>query len=304
MMRLSPERSRQVAELVGEYDRTIADANFCKSDIWESVREELRAAGLKGAEISLEVAKLKSAVAQYGLLSTNPKKALQADEKREGADEYLHAIQTAPPSHVHLREERRTKQNAASSDANRDPRPGAGEAAPSTAEARDAVNGDAPSFQEDGGDHVNAQSLRAQQSSNDGPARPLSGDASGSSQEPAQTSSPDASRVHMHEEPPPRHAGAVTILAIRVVSDPEILDGSPIVAGTRIQTSAIRQYAEDGWQPDAIIEEYPNLTRLDIAAALQFEALARAKEGEGRHAVPKPSRSEMPDIPAFLRRTA
>jgi uncharacterized protein (DUF433 family) len=99
-------------------------------------------------------------------------------------------------------------------------------------------------------------------------------------------------------------------LATRVVSDPEIHDGAPVVAGTHIQTSAIWQFAENGYDADGIIEEYPSLTKLDVAAALAFEtqqqnrALAERpvkRAGEIRSA-PKGA-DEMPEIPAFLRRT-
>jgi DNA-binding transcriptional MerR regulator len=50
-----------------------------------------------------------------------------------------------------------------------------------------------------------------------------------------------------------------------------------VVAGTRIHVSSIKRLAEDGYTPERIIAEYPQLTVDDVAAALRHSgALAAA----------------------------
>jgi uncharacterized protein (DUF433 family) len=46
----------------------------------------------------------------------------------------------------------------------------------------------------------------------------------------------------------------------------------PVIAGTRISTGAIKRFTESGYSIDQIMEEYPDLTREDIDAALNYEA--------------------------------
>lgn len=45
-----------------------------------------------------------------------------------------------------------------------------------------------------------------------------------------------------------------------------VAHNAPVVAGTRIPAKAIASFIEDGFDDDAIIEEYPSITKLDIAA--------------------------------------
>lgn len=49
-----------------------------------------------------------------------------------------------------------------------------------------------------------------------------------------------------------------------------------VIAGTRIPTGAIRRFHEAGYTPAQIIREYPDLTELDIRAALAHEESERA----------------------------
>lgn len=46
---------------------------------------------------------------------------------------------------------------------------------------------------------------------------------------------------------------------------------APVIAGTRIPVSAIRDFVEAGYTIDKIIEEYPDLTDRDAAAALTYQ---------------------------------
>jgi uncharacterized protein (DUF433 family) len=49
-----------------------------------------------------------------------------------------------------------------------------------------------------------------------------------------------------------------------------------VIAGTRIPVSAIRDFAEAGYTAQQIIEEYPDLTKRDVAAALNYKENADA----------------------------
>lgn len=50
-----------------------------------------------------------------------------------------------------------------------------------------------------------------------------------------------------------------------------VMSNSWVVAGTRIPTSAIKSFADEGYSPARIMKEYPDLRREDIKAALEFE---------------------------------
>lgn len=45
-----------------------------------------------------------------------------------------------------------------------------------------------------------------------------------------------------------------------------VAHNKPVIAGTRIPAEAIESFIEDGYSDDAIMAEYPSVTRLDIAA--------------------------------------
>lgn len=56
----------------------------------------------------------------------------------------------------------------------------------------------------------------------------------------------------------------------RIVSDPEILVGKPVIKETRISVELILGWLANGWTHEQILESYPNITREDILAALAF----------------------------------
>ena len=56
----------------------------------------------------------------------------------------------------------------------------------------------------------------------------------------------------------------------RIVQDPEILGGKPVIAGTRISVELILEKLAAGWSISEILENYPELTIEDIRAALYF----------------------------------
>jgi uncharacterized protein (DUF433 family) len=56
-----------------------------------------------------------------------------------------------------------------------------------------------------------------------------------------------------------------------------VMGNAPVLAGTRIPTSAVWNFYEDGYSPEQIIYEYPRLTPEDIEAAIAFERQRRKK---------------------------
>lgn len=56
----------------------------------------------------------------------------------------------------------------------------------------------------------------------------------------------------------------------RIVSDPQILRGKPCIKGTRIPAALILGYLASDRGPDAVIHEFPDLTRQDVAACLDY----------------------------------
>jgi uncharacterized protein (DUF433 family) len=61
-----------------------------------------------------------------------------------------------------------------------------------------------------------------------------------------------------------------------IVSDPDVMMGKPVVAGTRITVELILDALAAGDTMDELLEEYPELTREAIVAALRHGARASA----------------------------
>ena len=56
----------------------------------------------------------------------------------------------------------------------------------------------------------------------------------------------------------------------RIVSDPTILAGKPVIRGTRISVENILDYLAAGLSLEEILAEYPRLTKADLLACLEF----------------------------------
>lgn len=56
----------------------------------------------------------------------------------------------------------------------------------------------------------------------------------------------------------------------RIVLDPEILDGKPVIRGTRLPVELILELLAAGQSEKAILTNYPGLTREDILACLSY----------------------------------
>ncbi|HEX3151345.1 MAG TPA: DUF433 domain-containing protein [Gemmataceae bacterium] len=56
----------------------------------------------------------------------------------------------------------------------------------------------------------------------------------------------------------------------RIISDPAILGGRPVVAGTRISVELILEKMGAGESIDDLLADYPHLSREAILAAVRF----------------------------------
>ncbi|MBF0267584.1 MAG: DUF433 domain-containing protein [Alphaproteobacteria bacterium] len=58
----------------------------------------------------------------------------------------------------------------------------------------------------------------------------------------------------------------------RISIDPGVCGGKPCIKGTRIWVALILDFLADGMTEAQLLEEYPQLTRQDILAALAYGA--------------------------------
>ncbi len=56
----------------------------------------------------------------------------------------------------------------------------------------------------------------------------------------------------------------------RIALDPKVLVGKPVVRGTRLSVEFVVGLMASGWTETQILENYPGLTRDDIAACLRY----------------------------------
>jgi len=64
----------------------------------------------------------------------------------------------------------------------------------------------------------------------------------------------------------------------RIVSDPDIMLGKPIIKGTRITVALILRKISEGMTIEELLGAYPHLTKEDILAAVSYSADVIAKE--------------------------
>ncbi len=58
----------------------------------------------------------------------------------------------------------------------------------------------------------------------------------------------------------------------RITADPNICSGKPVIRGTRIMVRNILGMIAGGYTMERILESYPELTREDVQAALEYAA--------------------------------
>ncbi|NCP15844.1 DUF433 domain-containing protein [bacterium] len=56
----------------------------------------------------------------------------------------------------------------------------------------------------------------------------------------------------------------------RIVIDPKILVGKPVIKGTRLAVEFIVDLLAQGWSEAEILRNYPGLTHEDVAACLNY----------------------------------
>jgi uncharacterized protein (DUF433 family) len=65
----------------------------------------------------------------------------------------------------------------------------------------------------------------------------------------------------------------------RIIVDPRIMVGKPVIRGTRIPVDTIIHRIAQGETIEELLEDYPKLTRQDIRAALEYaERLVRGED--------------------------
>jgi len=70
----------------------------------------------------------------------------------------------------------------------------------------------------------------------------------------------------------------LTELENRIVVDPKIMGGKPVIKGTRIPVYFILELLSNGWSIDDILREYPHLSREDVLAAIRYAAKVLREE--------------------------
>jgi uncharacterized protein (DUF433 family) len=67
-------------------------------------------------------------------------------------------------------------------------------------------------------------------------------------------------------------------IADRIVIDPDILVGKPVIKGTRIPVYLIVEFLANGMTQKEILKEYPELKKNDIKAALLYASKCLERE--------------------------
>ena len=60
------------------------------------------------------------------------------------------------------------------------------------------------------------------------------------------------------------------VMNARIQIHPEICHGKPVIRGTRVLVSVILGALAAGDSQEMIVEDYPGITKADLAAALEF----------------------------------
>ena len=61
-------------------------------------------------------------------------------------------------------------------------------------------------------------------------------------------------------------------IATRIIADPKVMTGKPVIKGTRITVELILRQLAQGIRVEDIIENYPHLTKKDVLAAIDYAA--------------------------------
>ena len=64
----------------------------------------------------------------------------------------------------------------------------------------------------------------------------------------------------------------------RIVMDPKVMVGKPVVRGTRVTVELVLTLLAQGLTAEKILKDYPHLTRDDVAAVLLYAAKVTGRE--------------------------
>lgn len=64
----------------------------------------------------------------------------------------------------------------------------------------------------------------------------------------------------------------------RIIVNPKVMGGKPVVRGTRITVAQVLKLLAQGLSPKDIFEDYPHLTQEDISAVLLYAAKIAGEE--------------------------
>jgi uncharacterized protein (DUF433 family) len=64
----------------------------------------------------------------------------------------------------------------------------------------------------------------------------------------------------------------------RIVRNPAICDGQPVVKGTRVLVRVLLGYLAHGEPMDLILREFPSLTEDDVRAVIAFAAASASED--------------------------
>ncbi len=56
----------------------------------------------------------------------------------------------------------------------------------------------------------------------------------------------------------------------RIIVDPKVLAGKPVIKGTRLSVEFVLGLLANGWSVEQVLTEYEQLTREDVIAALKY----------------------------------
>jgi uncharacterized protein (DUF433 family) len=65
----------------------------------------------------------------------------------------------------------------------------------------------------------------------------------------------------------------------RITVDPEVLVGNLVIKDTRMAVEFIVELLANGWTIEEVLENYPQLKREDVIAALKYAARSRGRQG-------------------------
>ncbi len=77
----------------------------------------------------------------------------------------------------------------------------------------------------------------------------------------------------------------------RIVIDPDVMQGKPVIRGTRITVDLLLRKLSEGATEAELLDAYPHLTATDVRAALAYAADAVSHEDIVLTAAPGAARS-------------